>query len=92
MMQASGAALLEQLVGFPSVVGTPNDGLMQFVADYLRKHGVPFHLLKGPEGDRYNLFATIGDASRPGYLLSGHVDVVLSGRAGMAGRSLCAAP
>ncbi|GLT11436.1 acetylornithine deacetylase [Sulfitobacter porphyrae] len=78
-MQASGAALLEQLVGFPSVVGTPNDGLMQFVADYLRKHGVPFHLLKGPEGDRYNLFATIGDASRPGYLLSGHVDVVPAG-------------
>ncbi|MDD9720733.1 acetylornithine deacetylase [Sulfitobacter sp. PR48] len=78
-MQASGAALLEQLVGFPSVVGTPNDRLMQFVADYLRKHGVPFHLLKGPEGDRYNLFATIGDASRPGYILSGHVDVVPAG-------------
>ena len=81
-MQASGAALLEQLVGFPSVVGTPNDGLMQFVADYLRKHGVPFHLLKGPEGDRYNLFATIGDASRPGYILSGHVDVVRASRNG----------
>ncbi|OAN75754.1 acetylornithine deacetylase (ArgE) [Sulfitobacter sp. EhC04] len=78
-MQASAVDLLERFVGFPTVVGTPNDGLMQFVADYLREHGVPYHLLKGPEGDRYNLFATIGDASRPGYILSGHVDVVPAG-------------
>ncbi len=57
-------------------MGTPNGALMEFVADYLRAHDVPFTLLKGPEGDRYNLFATIGDASVPGYILSGHVDVV----------------
>ena len=75
-MDLSAADLLDRLVGFPSVVGTPNGALMAFVADYLRAYDVPFTLLKGPEGDRYNLFATIGDASVPGYILSGHVDVV----------------
>ncbi|MCE3250069.1 MAG: acetylornithine deacetylase, partial [Geminicoccaceae bacterium] len=30
----------------------------------------------GPEGDRSNLFATIGPRDRPGYILSGHMDVV----------------
>ncbi|MFW2541224.1 acetylornithine deacetylase [Primorskyibacter sp. 2E107] len=75
-MNLSPADLLDRLVGFPSVVGTPNGALMAFIADYLEAYDVPFRLLKGPEGDRYNLFATIGDASVPGYILSGHVDVV----------------
>ncbi|GGO53555.1 acetylornithine deacetylase [Roseovarius pacificus] len=75
-MDLSAADLLERLVAFPSVVGTPNDELMAFVAEYLAAHDVPYTLLQGPEGDRSNLFATIGDASRPGYILSGHVDVV----------------
>ena len=70
------ADLLDRLVGFPTVVGTPNGAVMEFISDHLRAHDIPFTLLKGPEGDRYNLFATIGDASRPGYILSGHVDVV----------------
>ncbi|MBN9551241.1 MAG: acetylornithine deacetylase, partial [Alphaproteobacteria bacterium] len=33
-------------------------------------------LLPGPEGDRCNLFGTIGPADVPGYVLSGHMDVV----------------
>ena len=75
-LQLSPADLLERLVGFPSVVGTPNGALMDFVAAYLQAHDVPYFLLEGPEGDRYNLFATIGDPSVSGYILSGHVDVV----------------
>lgn len=69
-------ALLERLVGFPSVVGRPNGELMDFVADYLRGHGAKVTRLVGPEGDRENLFATLGDPSVPGLVLSGHVDVV----------------
>lgn len=68
--------MLDRLVSFRTVVGTSNEGLMAFVVDYLKGHGVDCHLLKGPEGDRFNLFATIGDRSVPGYILSGHVDVV----------------
>lgn len=71
--------LLARLVGFPSVVGGPNGDIIGFVADYLRGHGIEPALVPGPEGDRWNLFASIGDASRPGYVLSGHLDVVPAG-------------
>ncbi|MDR7126663.1 acetylornithine deacetylase [Pseudotabrizicola sp. 4114] len=69
-------AMLERLVSFPSVVGRPNGGIIGFVQDYLTRQGVTCHVLPGPEGDRSNLFATIGPADRPGYILSGHLDVV----------------
>lgn len=68
--------LLETLVGFPSVVGSPNDAIIDFVRDYLAGHGITAFVLPGPEGDRANLFASIGPAERPGYVLSGHLDVV----------------
>lgn len=71
--------LLARLIGFPSVVGGPNGDIIGFAADYLRGHGIEPALVPGPEGDRWNLFASIGDASRPGYVLSGHLDVVLAG-------------
>lgn len=73
------ADILERLVGFPTVVGTPNGALMDWVAEYLADHGATVTRLTGPEGDRENLFATIGDPWVPGYILSGHVDVVPAG-------------
>jgi len=73
---SSPTEILSELVGFPSVVGTPNDAIVGFVRDYLHGHGVNATLLKGPEGDRFNLFASLGDPGRPGYILSGHLDVV----------------
>ncbi|WP_297773817.1 acetylornithine deacetylase [uncultured Roseovarius sp.] len=71
--------MLARLVGFDTVVGCPNLDLMREIADWLDSHGISCRLLVGPEGDRANLFATIGDAARPGYILSGHVDVVPAG-------------
>ncbi|MCJ8140976.1 acetylornithine deacetylase [Falsirhodobacter halotolerans] len=68
--------LLARLVGFASVVGTPNGPITGFVRDYLHGHGIAVHVLPGPEGDRANLFATIGDPSVSGPVLSGHMDVV----------------
>lgn len=68
--------LLARLVGFRSVVGTPNAGIVAFVRDLFAAQGVKAQVLPGPEGDRSNLFATIGPADRPGYILSGHLDVV----------------
>jgi acetylornithine deacetylase len=74
--------ILEKLVGFPSVVGTPNGDIVEWVAGYLKSFGIASHILPGPEGDRANLFATIGPADRPGYILSGHMDVVPAAEAG----------
>lgn len=40
------------------------------------------HRLPGPEGDQSNLFATIGPKETPGYILSGHMDVVPAAESG----------
>jgi len=68
--------ILDRLVSFPSVVGTPNGEIADWIVRYLEGHGVKVHVLPGPEGDRANLFATLGPADRPGYIVSGHMDVV----------------
>ncbi|APX24118.1 MULTISPECIES: acetylornithine deacetylase [Salipiger] len=77
--------LLERLVGFPTVAGTGNAPLIGWVRDYLEAQGAKVTLLPGPEGDRFNLFATIGDPNLPGYVLSGHVDVVPAQEPGWQG-------
>jgi len=78
-------SMLSSLVAFPSIVGTPNGALVDFVRDYLAGHDVSSTVIAGPEGDRYNLFATIGPAEQKGYILSGHLDVVPAGLSGWAG-------
>jgi acetylornithine deacetylase len=77
--------MLTALTAFPTVVGTPNGALLAFVRDWLAGCGISCHLLPGPEGDRANLFATIGDPARPGWVLSGHVDVVPATEPGWQG-------
>ncbi len=70
-------ALLADLVGFPSVVGRPNGDICAYIVAYLASHGISCCRVEGPEGDRANLFATIGDpAQAGGIVLSGHLDVV----------------
>ncbi|MCJ8507146.1 acetylornithine deacetylase [Rhizobium lemnae] len=68
--------LLADLVAFPVLPGAANDAIAQYVRSYLASHGVECTVLPGPDGDRVNLFATIGPKDVPGYVLSGHMDVV----------------
>ncbi|TWD45982.1 acetylornithine deacetylase [Agrobacterium vitis] len=68
--------ILEKLVSFASVVGTSNHDIVAWIRDYLKAYNVEAAVFVGPEGDRSNLFATIGPADVPGYILSGHMDVV----------------
>lgn len=74
--------ILEKLVGFPTVVGTSNADIVAWIRDYLQIHGIAVAVLPGPEGDRSNLFATIGPKEVPGYILSGHMDVVPAAESG----------
>jgi acetylornithine deacetylase len=67
---------LETLVSFPSVVGTPNAAIVSWIKDYLTQHDAHITEIKGPEGDRSNLFASFGPLGQPGLILSGHMDVV----------------
>ena len=78
-------SMLSTLVAYPSVVGTPNGALVDFVRDYLAGHGISSSVIVGPEGDRYNLFATVGPIDREGYILSAHLDVVPAGEEGWSG-------
>ncbi|THK35531.1 acetylornithine deacetylase [Ensifer sp. MPMI2T] len=77
--------ILEKLVGFPSVVSTPNADIVAWIRGYLQSHGIAVTLLPGPEGDRCNLFATIGPKEASGYILSGHMDVVPAAESGWTG-------
>lgn len=74
--------ILARLVAFASVVGTPNAAIVGWIADHCRALGARVHVLDGPEGDRANLFVTVGPPDVPGYVLSGHTDVVPADEAG----------
>ncbi|MBJ2152849.1 acetylornithine deacetylase [Paracoccus sp. IB05] len=73
---AAATRILADLVGIASLPGTPNAEVTDCLASELARPGVRFTTIKGPEGDRTNVFASIGPADRPGYILSGHSDVV----------------
>ncbi|WP_343315855.1 acetylornithine deacetylase [Brucella sp. BE17] len=73
--------ILAALIGFPSVVGTANDAIVGWISHYAKTHGAEVNVLPGPEGNRANLFITIGPRDIPGYILSGHTDVVPAGEA-----------
>lgn len=73
--------ILAALIGFPSVVGTANDPIVGWISAYAKAHGAQVDMLLGPEGDRANLFMTVGPRDVPGYILSGHMDVVPAGEA-----------
>ena len=77
--------ILAQLVAFPSVVGTPNNAIVEWIASYCEACGVSVSVLTGPEGNRSNLFATVGPKEGRGYILSGHMDVVPAREAGWTG-------
>lgn len=71
--------ILATLIAFPSVVGTPNGAIVEWIGAYCKAAGAEVAVLPGPEGDRSNLFATVGPRQGRGYVLSGHMDVVPAG-------------
>lgn len=67
---------LDTLVAFPSISRDSNLDLIAYVRDFLAGIGVESTLVHNEDGRKANLWATIGPASRPGIVLSGHTDVV----------------
>jgi acetylornithine deacetylase len=68
--------MLARLIAFPSVSTSSNLDLIHFCRNWLESHGVESNLIMNPEGDKANLFATIGPRVEGGVVLSGHTDVV----------------
>lgn len=69
-------SILADLIAIPDLPGQSNARMVACVQGHLARHGVECAVIPGPEADRVNLFATIGPHEVPGYILSGHMDVV----------------
>jgi acetylornithine deacetylase len=74
--------ILSDLVAFPTVTGTSTLPIAGYVSEYLRRYGIVAHLDLAADGQRANLFATVGPEIDGGVVLSGHFDVVPAAPAG----------
>jgi acetylornithine deacetylase len=68
--------ILGHLIGFDTTSRNSNMALIDWVQEYLAGLGVDCTLAPNDDGDKANLFATIGPAGDGGIVLSGHTDVV----------------
>ena len=68
--------ILTALVGFDTVSRNSNLDLIAWVEGYLDKLGVAHERIYDETGKKSNLWATLGPADVPGFILSGHTDVV----------------
>ncbi|MEI6000372.1 acetylornithine deacetylase [Paraburkholderia bengalensis] len=76
MNDRSSRALLERLIGFPTVSRNSNLEMIGFIQQYLDDCGVHSELFYNDARTKANLFATIGPDISGGIVLSGHTDVV----------------
>ena len=68
--------MLAKLVSFNTESQRSNLELIHFCRDYLAGLGVESTIVPSPDGQKANLYATIGPAVAGGVVLSGHTDVV----------------
>ena len=73
---ARSISVLENLDGFDTMSRNSNLELIGWVEAYLDGLGVAHARVPDETGTKANLMATIGNADVPGYILSGHTDVV----------------
>ena len=69
-------SILSELVAFDTTSRNSNLALVARVEALLTSQGVDCIRIPSPDGNKANLLATIGPADVPGYVLSGHTDVV----------------
>lgn len=75
-MIPSTAAILARLIAEPTVSRRSNLALLDYVEALLRPTGAVIERFAHPEGNRANLWVTIGPDIPGGVVLSGHTDVV----------------
>ena len=72
----SSRAHLEALVAFDTVSHRSNLALIDYLEAVLAPLGARLERIPDATGQKANLLASFGPADRPGYILSGHTDVV----------------
>lgn len=75
-MLDSTCELLSKLIAFRTVSSASNLDLIDFCRGYLSNYGIESHLVVSEDGQKANLYATIGPKVEGGVVLSGHLDVV----------------
>ena len=75
-MPLSVTEILARLVAFDTTSRNSNLPLIEWVEHYLDDFGVAYERVWDPTGTKACLWATIGPRDVPGYVLSGHTDVV----------------
>lgn len=70
------AAILATLVAFDTVSHRSNLPLIDWIEDFAVRRGASAIRVHDATGEKAGLWITLGPADRPGYVLSGHSDVV----------------
>ena len=65
----------EDLVALKSISGRPTHGIVGYIEEYLKIHGITNNLSFDKAKERANIFATIGPKIDGGVVLNGHTDV-----------------
>ncbi len=73
---ADALAMINHLIAFDTTSRESNLGLIEWARDHLERLGAQTRLTYDAKGIKANLFATLGEGSRPGVILSGHTDTV----------------
>ena len=68
--------ILSVLIRFDTTSHLSNLALLDWIEDYLDRSGVACGRVFDETGKKANLIASIGGRERPGFVLSGHTDVV----------------
>jgi acetylornithine deacetylase len=68
--------LIEKLISYDTTSRNSNLDIIKFIEDYLAGHGVKSTLVYNESEGKANLYATLGDQTKSGIMLSGHTDVV----------------
>ncbi|WP_181704166.1 acetylornithine deacetylase [Chthonobacter albigriseus] len=76
MPQSAAIDILAHLVAFDTTSRNSNLDLVAWVEAFLLRHGLTGTRITDETGQKANLLVTIGPADVPGYILSGHTDVV----------------
>ncbi len=76
MSSADYLDILDNLIRFDTTSRRSNLELIDYLRAYLERLDVPCELSWNAERTKANLFATLGEDSQPGIVLSGHTDVV----------------
>ena len=70
------ASILSTLVAFDTTSRNSNLAIIDWIERFLAPHGFSFERIYDETGLKANLWASIGPQDEPGFVLSGHTDVV----------------